>query len=512
MLVLSACGGSGDSDSGSSQGDSTSAGKLEGNLPTGKEAGPDQEISIASPYPPITLDPQFSSDPGLNTVTWRINEGLTYRNAAGEFVPALASEMPKQIGPTTWEVKLVEDAEFSDGTPFNADAAVFSIERIIDPDYGTGLAEPATLKGAEKVDDYTIRLHTLEPDPILDQKLHSVKMVDPKNPDIENDPIGTGPYMLESYSPGSEAVLVASPTYRGEQPQVTKVRIKFIPDEGTRLQAMQAGEADLVPTVSPDQLGQLDHYVPSEGPVWSSFARLNSHDDLLSDQKVREALNYAVDKQAIVDGLFAGFGEVSPCQVAGFQPDADRSLEPYPYDPEKAKELVEEAGATGKKLTIDWSSGYFTMDRPLGELLQEQLGQTGLDVTVRFNPGEKHLEKAFVTGADGDQATYFGSTDPLGDISRNVILWLKGEGPVSVYENKQLDAKIAAAETEEDTTKRSERFREVLADACDQAALLYLVDWADLFALSDRLTWNPGVYSTGGRWAFDDMTVVEPGT
>jgi peptide/nickel transport system substrate-binding protein len=276
------------------------------------------------------------------------------------------------------------------------------------------------------------------------------------------------------------------------------------------MQALQAGEVDLVPSVSPEQLGELDYYVPTDAPAWTAFVKLNAHDSLLSDQKVREALNYAVDKESIVDGLFAGYATPLACQFQGSQPFANKELEPWPYDPEKAKELIEEAGATGKKLTIDWSTGLWTLDRQVGQLVQQELSETGLDVTIRFNPPESQLEKVYEAGASAGQGQFTGTSDALGDASRSIGLFLPSEGLISIYTNKALDAKIAAAEINSDADARAAAYREIMADSCEQAAVLYLYEWDEIFGLSNRLTWNPGANSTGGRWYYEEMTVVEP--
>jgi peptide/nickel transport system substrate-binding protein len=138
------------------------------------------------------------------------------------------------------------------------------------------------------------------------------------------------------------------------------------------------------------------------------------------------------------------------------------------------------------------------------------LSATGLDVKIAFLPYEKLIEHLYVTGEKAGQALFIGASNPLGDISHNPVQFLPTDGVVSVYSNKQIDKEIKGAEVETDPKVRQEKFEEVLGTACEQAAMLDTIEWKEIFGFSNRLTWNPGVYSTGGRWSYDDMTVVEP--
>src|SRR5262245_55371845 len=185
------------------------------------------EIVIAIGSEPSTLDPQARDDGGERAVNDNIYETLMARTPDGQLVPGLAAEPPTKIDDTTWEFKLKPNITFTNGEPFNADSVVTSITRIIDPALKSEqMAYFGTIKGAEKVDDLTVRIITTGPDPILPSRMYWMKMIPPKyagDPKFAEAPVGTGPYMLEAFNRGQDIVLVANPNYWGGKPEIDKV-------------------------------------------------------------------------------------------------------------------------------------------------------------------------------------------------------------------------------------------------------------------------------------------------
>ena len=186
-----------------------------------------------------TLDPQLREDGGERAVNDNIYETLMARKPDGKLVPGLAASEPRLIDPLTWEIKLRPGVKFHNGEPFNADAVVFSIKRIIDPKFNSEqMSFFNTIKGAEKVDDLTVKVFTTGPDPILLSRLYWMKMVPPvhsKDAKFMETPDRNRPLQICQMEPRSEPSSLKPPTaYWGEEPEIKKVTYRFVSDPGTR--------------------------------------------------------------------------------------------------------------------------------------------------------------------------------------------------------------------------------------------------------------------------------------
>jgi len=503
-LFVAACGGDGDGGNASNE---NQAGTVAAKA--GQPAGPDQAITVASGAEAESLDPQSKDDDGMMIVLWRVYEGLYDINVEGQVEPLLADGMPTAVDDTTWEVKLKPDVKFSDGQPFDADAAVKSIERIISPKQATGFSETATIAGASKVDDLTIHVKTKAPDGLLPNRLAVVKMLPPKLPaGFPEKAVGTGPYLLKSYASGGNAELEVNPTYWGEKPQITKITIKNIPDEGTRLQALDAGEVDVVPGVSPDQANKAPSFVASDKAVYIGLVRPNTIKGTLADVRVRQALSHAIDRQAVADSIFEGNAIASSCQPTPVHV-GDPELKDYSFDLEQAKQLVEEAGATGKTANLTWTTGVFPQDRVVGQAIAQGLEQTGVKVKLQLKGYKAFLEDIYAHGPDAPDMVFTESDNNLASPASKVALFYASDGPVSAVSDPEMDTLIQDAGTKVDPAERDAAYNKVLERGCEQADLLTIYERKELYALSDKIefTPNPVAYS---KMYYDRMKVVEP--
>ena len=337
-----------------------------------------QTIGIAIGSEPTTLDPQLRDDGGERQVTDNIFETLMTRDAAGTLGLGLAASEPVLVDPTTWEVKLREGVTFQNGEPFDAAAAAFSVNRVIDPAFNSEQSSYFnTITGAEAVDATTLRITTSGPDPILPTRLYWLKMVPPvaaAEPGFAEAPVGTGPYKFESWSRGSSITLVANETYWDGAPAVPEVEFRFIPEFGTRLSSLLSGEVDLITNLLPEFVEQVPQSFAVTG-VELPIILLSDENEPVGDVRVRQALNYAVDKEALAEALYGGYADVMQGQLLapsyfGFNPD----VQGYPYDPEKAKALLAEAGAEGAEVTLYGTAGRWLKDRELVEAVAAVLG------------------------------------------------------------------------------------------------------------------------------------------
>lgn len=475
-------------------------------------AGPAGKVVIAIGGDPSTLDPQYADDGNERAVNDNIYEMLLFRDPKTmEIGPGLA-ESWKQVDPTTWEFKLRQGVKFHNGEPFNAEAVVFSVKRIIDPAFKSEqLSFVATLKDAKAVDDYTVQIITDGPDPILPARLSWMKIVPPKYTaenakDFPNNPVGTGPYKFVEWKKGDHITLVANEEYWGGAPKIKDVIIRPIPEEATRLAALKAGEVDLVRGLIPEYVQDVPKsaYIPGLEFPW---IRINANKGKLADVRVRQALNYAVDKDALAQSLYLGYAVPADGQILtkghfGYNPN----VKAYPYDPDKAKALLKEAGAEGLTVELVGESGRWLKDKELIEAVAGQLTEVGINVQVKIVEWSAWLDLLFA-GAEKAPDLQFSSHDNvLLDADRTLSALFHSKGSQAAYSNPEVDKLVDEGRTETDVTKREEMYHKVVQIVHDEAACIFLLNLDDVYGLSKRLEWTPRL---DGRILVKEMTLTE---
>ena len=451
-----------------------------------------QGVTIALGSEPTTLDPQIREDGGERAVNDNVYETLMARTPQGELEPGLAAETPKLLDPETWEVKLRSGITFHNGEPFNADAVVFSIKRIIDPEFNSEqISFFETIKGAEKVDDLTVKIFTKGPDPILLSRLYWMKMVPleyTNDANFATAPVGTGPYKFVQWKRGQTITLEANADYWGPKPQIQEVTYRFVGEPGTRLAGMMAGEFDVITNLLPefkDRVPQAIHVLGLEHPILI----LNADSGPTKDVRVRQALNYAVDKDALAEGLFEGFAKVAQGQLLspsffGF----NKNVGPYPYDPERAKALLKEAGASGATIELIGTAGRWLKDRELIESVAAYWQAVGIDTKVRIFEFTEYLNRLFDRETRGD-AIFVTSSNELLDADKSFSAYYRAGGIGSSNTDKTLADLIDGARTETDMTKRASMYHQAVKLAHDKAYFTWLLNIEDIYGVSDKIDW-----------------------
>ncbi len=452
------------------------------------------EIIIALGSEPTTLDPQIREDGGERAVNDNVYETLMARLPDGRLTAGLAASEPKLIDAKTWEVKLRAGIKFHNGEPFNADAVVHSVKRLIDPGFKSEqISFFSTIKDARKVDDLTVQIITDGPDPILPGRLYWMKMVPPahsKDPKFAETPVGTGPYKFVKWNRGQNVILEADPGYWGAKPAIQKVTYRFVSDSGTRLAGLMAGEFDLITNLLPEftkKVPQAIHMLGLEHPI----IILNADGGPTKDVRVRKALNLAVDKKALAEGLFEGYAQIAQGQLLspsffGFS----KSVGPYPYDPEKAKALLKEAGAAGATIEVIGTAGRWLKDREMVEAVAGYWEAVGLKPKVRIFEFNEYLNRLFDRKTRGD-AIFVVSSNELMDADKSFSAYYKAGGTGASNSDKELAGMIDAARSETDVAKRAALYDQAVKRAHDQAYFVWLLNIEDIYGVSRRLAW-PG--------------------
>ncbi|MDP7387168.1 MAG: ABC transporter substrate-binding protein, partial [Nitrospinota bacterium] len=303
-----------------------------------------------------SLDPPHGGSGFVRHFLELIYNGIVSYDENSQVVPGLAKSWKMDSGGKSWTFKFRKGVRFSNGNRFTAHAAKFTIDRILDKKTKARRRSVfiKVITKLEVIDDLTLRIHTKKPFPDLPNlvAILEASVIDPAavkkwGKAFGQHPTGTGPFMLKEWVPGDKAVLVSNPHYWGPKPKVKRIIQKSIPEGSARVFSLERGEADVVAKIPTEEIPRLSknpNIVLHKSAVQLNISyEINNVKKPWSDIRVRRALNYAVDKDAIVKKILGGFG-VPSTGVAGPGIPGRRAFKPWPYDPAKARKLLAEAG------------------------------------------------------------------------------------------------------------------------------------------------------------------------
>jgi peptide/nickel transport system substrate-binding protein len=352
------------------------------------------EVIIGIGVDPTTFDSRRMQVTEGDVIAHSVTSETLFRDDNGKTIPQLA-ESWAYTDPTTLTIKLKPGIKFTNGEPMDSAAVKFTLDSLRDTANPTIAPERRgwfkALTAIETPDPLTVVLKMPEPSHAVLSYLTLQGVVPPKaaaamGADFGFKPIGTGPFMIDSYTPGKEVVLVPNKDFRDSPPLPTKVTIRFIPEPATRVAALEAGEVHAISNVDPTVVARLKASpkfdvlsVPSVRTVFMAFMTDRAP---FNNLKLRQAVMHAMDRKAIVDQLLGGNGEVSQSVYAPgvgyFKPQA-----PYAYDPAMAKKLIAESGFnTAQTLKFAYPTGRTVNDRAVGEAVGAMLQNVGLKVEM----------------------------------------------------------------------------------------------------------------------------------
>lgn len=319
----------------------------------------DASITYGSPAITTTLDPHAATSSVGRTYAKQVFDQLVRFDATGELQPGLATEW-ERVDDDTVELTLREGAEFTTGDPADAEAVRANVERIMsgDPTFSLISGRLGTIKDAEVVSPTVVRINTDGPDAVLLNRLTMFDIVAPKTfKKAATEAAGSGPFKVTSYKPSEEIVLERNDDSWRATDNVKDLKLVAIPDPSTLADAVRTDEVDIAFGISTDAATQLEGEGYRTTTRSAGSAAINSlitdAEPKLEDPRVREAINLAINREEFVLGALGGFGEPNGSQL--LQPGYfgyDDSIEAFGYDPDRAKQLISEAGVEGLELPI----------------------------------------------------------------------------------------------------------------------------------------------------------------
>ncbi|MCC6176930.1 MAG: hypothetical protein IT305_16595 [Chloroflexi bacterium] len=474
-----------------------------------------QSVTIALASEPNTFDPHLTVGRNTQIFIANVYDGLAARDASGQLLPALASDWGVLSDGSAWQFTLRDGVAFHNGDPFTAESVKFTIDRLIDPaTKSTISSEMGTIAGVDIVNANTITIRTKQPDIMVPNRFSELfgGMLSPSHTQangagIATHPNGTGPFMLTDWVKNERIALEANPNYWRGPASVSQITVRPILEDAARVAALQTGEVDFISNVPYERLGELEAdpnlIVKTVATPRVFFVGIDPRVTPLNDVRVRQALNYAVDVDAIIGALYYGHASrlatVVPTAAFGY----DLSVTPYPYDPDRARALLAEAGyPNGFSVEFDSFTGSIADHSKPAEAIVGYLQQAGIDVKLNV----------FEFGAFGPRRVA-NQVSPLHIYSiGNVyfepawqVKWMMQQNLGLFYRNDEVYSLMNQAEGTFDSSARIPLYARAQQLLKDDAGFIFLFQNDAAFAMNRRVMYDPRADET--QWLYPMMVM-----
>jgi peptide/nickel transport system substrate-binding protein len=478
-----------------------------------------EPVVVLQGIDPTTLDPYFRTQIPENNVMLAVFDLLVMWDEFGNVVPHIATDW-QLVDELTWEFKIREGVTAHNGEVIDANDVAYSFSRAVDPEVGAKGVLPwifgnIQFDRAEVVDDYTVRIHTKAPIPDLPSFMKEMFII-PQDyyestplDEAARNPVGSGPFEFVEWRKGDRVIVEANKDYWAGAPEIQRVIWRAVPETGSRIAELNTGGADIIVNVPPDLADQIDpaygRVVTVEGlrRIFIGYVFYGPNAEAIQLKQVRQALNYGIDFQKIIDSLLNGNGERTgtfanpPFQAPG--------VEPYPYDPEQAQELLSQVGYEDRDgdgivegpdgdpltLTLQAPNGRYVKDLELAQAVAADLkNNIGVDVEVQPMEWSTFADQLASSQLTGDM--YFLGAGTGFNCQGDLSDWYSGSGWAP---GKWLDADFDAMFDEligtVDPEKREELCYELQEYMHDEVPLIFLYFQVDYYGVSNRLDWTP---------------------
>ena len=484
---------------------------------------------------PETLFPGYEATAIASYGFELIFNNLTTKDLQGNNVGDLAESWEVSDDQLTWTFYLVDNASWHDGTPFTARDVAYTFELLADQAY-TGTyytmiesivgarekhdGEAESVAGINIIDDHTIAITTTQPNALILETMSSVMPILPAhileeipvtdlaNSDFARQPVGTGPFMLRQWKTEESLIFDKNPTYFDGPANIDTFIWQIIPEPSAQITALLNGEIDLI-NVNADDFPQVENVagVATKSTPGSRFINVTMHhtDPFLADVRTRQAIAHAIDREALLIGIYGGQGSVESCIFHPSLPEYDPTLTGFEYDPEKARQLLAEVGwvdldgdsileaqgvsgiEDGTKFVIEIGTRSVTLYIRYNEMLQQYLKEVGIDSTINSMEAGIYFGEYFIMGGPW-QLSGSAWSNLIGSPQQE-LLWNITCDSNSQYDycNPELDEMIYANNTIFDDEERAANFHAILRILQDEAFYLAMMRPLDLYAYDDNL-------------------------
>ncbi|MDR0569683.1 MAG: ABC transporter substrate-binding protein [Clostridiales Family XIII bacterium] len=434
-------------------------------------------LNIGLDVEPETLDPRLARDISATRVFEQVCDSLVEVNEQLEPIPCLAEswENPDEL---TWIFKLRQGVKFHDGSDFDAEDVKHTFDTIRDPEFGAVYAANyASISEVVVEDPYTVKFILSEPyAPLLVYNM-TLPIVPAEADDMEGfseHPIGTGPYVFKEWSRNSKLTMEANPDYWGEKAKTQNLVFHIVPENATRVAALEAGDVDLVHTpLTPQDIQRLQQdprfVVDTMSGLGIHQAAFNHNVELLKDKRVRMALAHLIDKETMAQELCQGIERPGVSVLLPTSWAWSDSVTGFPYDPEKAKALFKEAGwedsdgdgildKDGNKLTVTIYT--YTQDdlkMQMAEYMQNTFTSAGVDAQVKIGEWPSFIDDV---SKGNYEIAVFGMMNMI-DPDKYLFTYLRSTSPSNWggYSSAEFDSLVEQARKISDQSERAKLYQ-----------------------------------------------------
>lgn len=467
----------------------------------GEIADVDDHLIVANFDETQSMDPHAVEDTPSHWINNQIYDGLVRRTDDMGVEPALAEDW-EFIDDRTVEFYLREDVTFHDGGEFTASDVKYTYQRLLDPDEnwaGASRLSMVDYENIEVVDDYTVRIPTYEPfAAILTYLAHSSSLIISESAAEEHgdnffeNPVGTGPFMLDEWERGSAVHLRRFDDHWRGPAEVERLTFRAVPEDGNRTIELETGGVHVAQELPETDLHRLRDNENVElfeyEALRLNYLVFNSQMEPFDNQQVRQALHYAVDHEELAEVAFGDLG--SPAQgfmnssIFGFNPDVYM----YPRDMERAEELLDEAGyGDGFEMTISINDD--DERQTMAEILASQWRELGIDVSIEVMEWGAFLDYTAAGNHDFGMLAWLASTgDPHHALYSNAHSSNIGAANRAHIDNAEIDELLEQGQNEPDQDRRAEIYGEVQELLSDYAAWIPIADDREAVGIQSNVT------------------------
>lgn len=455
-----------------------------------------------------TMDPHMHNLRTGIIAFYHTHDNLGVRNAETNLIEPWLAESWENIEPTTWEIKLREGITFHNGDPFTGETVKWNWDRITDPEQASQqLGNHAAIAGVDLIDEYTVHVHTTEPYPIFVERLQNFQMIPEKLAQEEGDaylaenPVGTGPYKFVEWRKGQEIILERNDDYWHPDinPPYQHLILRIVPGVPTQLAELLAGTADIVRVVPFDQMTAVNNSdvatTKTQAILRVGFTRLDAMartgPNPFEDVRVRHAANHACDIQGYIDALQPG-GDRTPALLNPRHFGFDESIEPHEYDPDLARQLLEEAGYPDG-IDVTWVRGPSSMPNQdqVDQAMQRDLEAVGIRVTFETLSDGLVFTTRHNEGQAGPMHSYNWGSYSVFDADG--IFWdmLHSSSIFTYYNNDELDALLEDGRGSLDPDERMEIYAQAQRIVRDEAPMIFMWGFHAVWGVNNNVDWSP---------------------
>ena len=483
----------------------------------GEAVDGDNTIIIGLQAEPVSLDPTQITDYNSSRACMEMYDSLLrFKDGSTDLEPSLATEWDVSEDGLEYTFTLRQGVTFHDGTPFNADAVKFNIDRQINPDHpyhdtGDFAYADFTLGMVDEVvavDEETVKIVLSEPfAPFLGNiAMHAAAMVSPAaieeyGKDISLNPVGTGPYKFAGWEPGVEVILEKNEDCWRGAPQVDRLIFRPITEDQTRLTELESGNVDFIVGIPPDDLQRLkdseDLLVVEQPGMHTWYLSLNCQRPPFDNVKVRQAANYAINKASIVDNILKGTGVLAKNLLPPLIWSYTDDIHDYSYNPERARELLEEAGYDFDQVVdfhVPKSGSGMQQPVTMATAIQSDLEAVGMKTRILQLDWGTFLDESFKTVEHNEfqmhELSWLGDN---GDPDNFLYILLSGEQwpedgfNDAFYKNEEVDKLLREARTISDHDRRVELYQEAQKLIAEDSPVIVVDHETQIVAMKKKI-------------------------